>query len=163
MNFLPDLLDRPLRQFPNLLQNLFLPWPTAFEQDFPQQFFERSARIYEQNNHLHVELPLPGLNPKDIEVSLNKGVLIVKGESKEEEGEEEPQEEKKKGKDGTKKKKIYRTSRRSYSYSLALPAQIDEKQEPQAVYTDGILKISMKLAQPSEAKKIAVKTGSTKK
>jgi HSP20 family molecular chaperone IbpA len=44
-----------------------------------------------------------------------------------------------------------------------LPALIDEAQEPQATYSDGILKISLKLAKPAETKKIAVKPGSSKK
>lgn len=126
-NLLPELLDRPLRNFPNLASNLFQnSWPTLFEEElFPSQFSTKGARVYEENGHLHVEVPLPGLNAKDIEVSLNKGVLMIKGEAKEEEKD--------------KKKKYYHSSERKYSYSFALPTQIDEKQEPQATYTDGIL------------------------
>lgn len=150
-NLLPELLDRPLRQFPNLWSSIF---PMSIENFFdegllPQDFSARGARIYEENNQLHVEVPLPGLNSKDIEVSLNKGILLVKGESAEEEHD--------------KKRKYYRSSKRSYSYSFALPTQIDEKQEPQAVYTDGILNISLQLAKQGETKKITVKAGNSKK
>lgn len=88
-------------------------------------------------------MPLPGLNLKDFEVSLNKGVLLVKGAAEEED----------------KKRKYYRSSKRSYSYSLALPSQIDEKQEPQAVYSDGILNTSLQLTKQGETKKITVKSG----
>jgi HSP20 family protein len=150
-NLLPELLDRPLRQFPNLWSSFF---PISIENFFdegllPQDFSTRGARIYEENNQLHIEVPLPGLTLKDIEVSLNKGILLVKGESAEEEQD--------------KKRKYYRSSKRSYSYSLALPTQIDEKQEPQAVYADGILNISLKLAKQGETKKITVKAGNSKK
>lgn len=144
-NFSPDLLDRPLRQFPTLWSNFF------DENLFPaiDDFSTKGARIYEEDNHLHVEVPLPGLNSSDIEVSLSRGILRVKGEFKEEEKD--------------KKRKFYRSSRRNYSYSLSLPTQIDEKQEPQAVYVDGILNISLQLAKQEETKKISVKSGHGKK
>lgn len=150
-NLLPELLDRPLRQFPNLWSSFF---PISIENLFedgllPQDFLAKGARIYEENKQLHVEVPLPGLNLKDIEVSLNKGILLVKGDAVEEEQD--------------KKRKYYRSSKRSYSFSLVLPTQIDEKQEPQAVYTDGILNISLQLAKQGETKKISVKAGNSKK
>lgn len=139
LNLLPEIFDRPLRSFPSLWQNLL-------DEDFlPKELSTNGVRIYEDNNQLHVEVPLPGLNLKDIEVTLNQGVLLVKGAAEE--------------KEEDKKKKYYRSSKRSYSYSLALPTQIDEKQEPQAMYTDGILNISLQLAKQKETKKITVKSG----
>lgn len=148
MNLLPELLDRPLRQFPTLLPNLISsPWSNFFDTElFPQ---DRGIQIYEKENRLHVEMPLPGLNFKDIEVTLNHGVLKVEGKSEE--------------KEEDKKKKFYRSSSRSYSYCLTLPTQIDEKQEPQAIYSDGILNISLQLAKQGDTKKIAVKSGNGKK
>lgn len=41
----------------------------------------------------------------------------------------------------------------------ALPAQIDEKKEPQATYQDGILRISLQLAKQGETKKIPIRSG----
>lgn len=150
LNLLPELFDRPTRQFPSLLSNLLLnPWANFDENLLSQGLGSSGIRIYEENNHLHIEMPLPGLNLKDIEVSLNKGILLVKGESQEEENDT--------------KRKVYRSSKRNYSYSLALPTQIDEKQEPQAVYTDGILNVSLQLANQKETKKITVKAGNSKK
>lgn len=149
-NLLPEIFERPFRSFPRQWQNLFMsPWQNLLEEDFfPGELSTNGVRIYEDNNQLHVEVPLPGLNPKDIEVSLNKGVLLVKGDAEEEEED--------------KKRKYYRSSKRRYSYSLALPTQIDEKQEPQAVYTDGILNISLQLDKQVETKKIPVKSGNKK-
>lgn len=139
LNLLPEIFDRPLKSFPSLWQNLL-------GEDFlPREHATNGVRIYEDNNQLHVEIPLPGLDLKDIEVSLNKGVLLVKGEAEE--------------KEEDKKRKYYRSSKRSYSYSLSLPTQIDEKQDPQAVYVDGILNISLQLAKQGETKKITVKPG----
>lgn len=144
-NLLPEIFKRPFRRFPATWESFF-PWQNLFEENFvPSEFVSSDVRIYEADNQLHVEVPVPGLNPKDIEVSLSQGVLLVRGASTEEESD--------------KKRKYYRSSKRNYSYSLALPAQIDEKQEPQAIYTDGILNISLQLAKPVETKKIPVKTG----
>lgn len=148
-----ELLPVRVRQFAN-------PWSAFFPSSLPNfleedllpltdDFPAKGVRIYEENNQLHVEVPLPGLNIQDIEVSLNKGVLLVKGEAKEEEKD--------------KKKKFYRFSKRNYSYSLALPTQTDEKQEPKAFYADGVLNISLQLAKHGETKKISVKAGNSKK
>lgn len=139
------ILDLPLSRFPGLWQNFLNADLLPMAEEFPAN----GTRIYEENNQLFVEVPLPGLNTNDIEVSLNKGVLHVNGESKEEEED--------------KQKKYYRSSSRKYSYSFVLPTQTDDKQEPQAVYTDGILKISLQLAKQAETKKISVKAGNSKK
>lgn len=145
LNLLPEIFDRPLRSFPSPWQN-WNPWQNLLDEDFfSREFSTNSVRIYEDNNQLHVEVPLPGLDLKDIEVSLNKGILLVRGAAEE--------------KEGDKKRKYYRSSKRSYSYSLALPTQTDEKQEPQAVYADGILNVSLQLAKQGETKKITVKPG----
>lgn len=143
-DMLPDLiLDRPLRQFPSLISSLF-------NGDLmSSDFMNRGARIYEEDNKLHVEVPLPGLNSDEIEVSLNKGVLIVHGESKKEEKD--------------KKRKFYRSSERKYSYSIALPSQIDDKQEPKASYQDGILNVSLQLAKQAETRKIKVNSNKNSK
>lgn len=151
-NLLPEVfLNKPLRNFPRLWPSFFHePLENFFDEGLlTQDFSSKGAQIYEENNQLHVEVPLPGLELKDIEVSLNKGVLIIKGESSEEELD--------------KKRKYYLSSKKSYSFSVALPAQIDEKQEPQAEYVDGILKISLQVAQQAETKKITVKAGNSKK
>lgn len=116
-------------------------WDLLPNWDTDEEIENRGVRIYEENNQLHVEVPMPGLRTEEIDISLNRGTLWIKGEAKEEE----------------KKKKIYRTSVRKYSYSLVLPSQIDEKQEPQATYEDGILKISLQLAKTAETKKIQIK------
>lgn len=150
-NLLPELfLDRPLRQFPTLWSSYFPNLIENLEEDLlSQDSSARGTRIYKENDQLHVEVPLPGLNLKDIEVSLNKGVLLVKGKSVEEE--KDPN------------KEYYRSSKRDYSFTLALPSQIDENQKPEAVYSDGIVKVSLQLAKQGETKKIPVKAGNSKK
>lgn len=86
---------------------------------------------------------MPGLKSEEIEINLNKGTLWIKGEKKEEATDKD--------------KKFYSKSTRSFSYSIALPEQVDESQEPEATYKDGVLKISFKKAKTSEAKRINIK------
>lgn len=142
----PDFFGRS--NFPSLLPNFLNPW---FDESQLRQQFPTSGGIwvYEEGNELHVEMPLPGLNAKDIDVNLRQGVLLVKGESSEETQD--------------KNRKYYQSSRRSYSYSLALPIQIDENQELKANYNDGILSIALQKAKSGETKKITVKAGGNKK
>ena len=151
MNLLPEKFEAANKRFQNLFPNFFLsPWANFFDENLiSQELTGKGVQIYEQDNQLHVEVPLPGLDLKDMEVSLNRGNLLIKGDAKEEEKD--------------KKKKFYRFSEKKYSYSLALPVQIDEKQEPQALYTDGILNISLHLAKKDDTKKISIKAGSAKK
>lgn len=143
-SLLPEIIDMPKRLFSSFMT----PWANFLEENWPQAATS-GVRIYEQDNQLHVEAPLPGLSFKDIDVHLNNGILFISGNSREEEKD--------------KKKQFYRSSTRQYSYSIPLPKQIDEKQEHHATFADGILKITFPLSKKSEAKKITVKSGQSKK
>ena len=136
LNLLPSIFNRdPLFRFPSLMQELEQ-WQTSEK--------NHGLTVYDEKNNIVVEAAMPGLTPEDIEVNLNKGVLWIKGEKKEEEADKD--------------KKFYRKSIRSFSYSVALPDQIDTEQEPKTSYKDGILKISFQKAKTSEAKRIPVKS-----
>ncbi|HSX13247.1 MAG TPA: Hsp20/alpha crystallin family protein [Chlamydiales bacterium] len=140
LNIERGLMSRNLPE--PFLSRLHRAWDLFPNWDHEEETANQGLRIYEENNQLHVEAPMPGLRADDIDVSLNRGSLWIKGEATEEE----------------KKKKMYRSATRKYSYSLVLPSQIDEKQEPQATYEDGILKVSLHLAKTAETKKIQIKS-----
>lgn len=140
MSFTPKrLLDKSLGRFPSLwrefMEGDWLPSSDVLETG--------NVRMYEENNQLIIEAPLPGIDANDINLFLNKGILYIQGDAKEEEKD--------------KKRKFYRQVRRSYSFSIPLPGQIDDKQEPNASYQDGILKVSFQLAKEEESKRIPVK------
>ncbi|BBI18294.1 Hsp20/alpha crystallin family protein [Neochlamydia sp. S13] len=137
-NLFPSIFNRdPLFRFPkNLMREL---------EQFYGEERDQGLTIYEdKNNNIVVEAAMPGLNPEEIEINLNKGVLWIKGEKKEEESDRD--------------KKFYRRSMRSFSYSVALPEQVNDREEPQASYKDGVLQISFQKAKSSEAKRISVKS-----
>lgn len=134
-------IHRSLSDFPSL-------WANLVGRDV-LPYVEGSAwgpvRIYERKNELHVELPLPGLKSNDIQVTINKGVLWVRGHERNEVT--------------NKNTKTYRSSSRDYSYSITLPAQINERVEPRAEYANGILSVTLELSKQAETRKINVRTG----
>lgn len=133
--------------------------PSIFNRDFPDFIFrlpslgefesmkndrsDQGLSVYEEDNRFIVEAAVPGLKESEIEINLNKGVLWIKGEKKDEESDKD--------------KKYYRRSYRSFSYSVALPEQIEDKEDPEASYDNGILKVVFKKAKSAESKRIAIK------
>ncbi len=99
--------------------------------------------IYEDDKRIYIEAALPGLDPKDIEITFHEGYLWIRGEKKEEEK--------------NKKKKFYRKAATSFSYRVAVPGEIDEKSEPEAIYENGVMKVVFNKAPKVQPKKIKVK------
>lgn len=98
--------------------------------------------ISEDGENVIIEADMPGLRQEDIEISLERGILWLKGERQKEEQDKE--------------KKYYSRATQSFSYRIAIPGQIDDAQEPKAIYKDGILKITFKKQRQSTAKKIKI-------
>lgn len=97
--------------------------------------------ISEDEGNVYVEAALPGIDPKDIEVTFENGILRINGEAKEEE----------------KKKKYYRKATSSFSYRIAVPREVGPKTEPEATYKNGMMMVTFKKTTPAKPKKIAVK------
>lgn len=96
----------------------------------------------EDDKNVYVEAAVPGVEPKDTEVTFDKGVLWIKGERKEEE------------KSG---KKYYRKASSSFSYRVTIPTDVDWKTEPTATCKNGIMHVIFAKSPKTEPKKIAVK------
>jgi HSP20 family protein len=103
-----------------------------------------SVDIFEDEKNIYIEAPLPGMHPKDIEVTFDKGVLWIKARSQEGDGKEQSG------------KKYYSKSSRSYSYRITVPGDVDLKKEPAASCKDGIMKITFAKAEESMPKRIAI-------
>lgn len=138
-----SLLSFPLAHFPSY-------WEEGDEDLnllFPQTNNEPSGLgISEDKDSVTVEAALPGLKENEIEISVEKGVLFIKGDRNEIEEDKD--------------KKIYRRATRSFSYRVSLPGQIDEHKEPTAVYKDGMLQVKFPKTTQPEAKKITIKKSS---
>lgn len=87
---------------------------------------------------------IPGIDVKDLKVTLTDGIVTIKGEKKKEQEEKE--------------ENYHRVERHygSFERSFRLPDGIKTK-ELDAQYKDGILKLTLPKAEVSEVKKIEVK------
>ena len=137
-----DMEEIMNRNLPVRLQNTSLAGQNGF---IPE------VDMYETKNDVVGETPLAGINPKDVEVHVDKGVLTISGESKKEREVEE--------------KNYYRKETRSGSFYRQVPLPVAVKEEEvSAEFADGVLQITCPKAGPSNAKKISVivKTGKKK-
>lgn len=122
-------------------------WMPSLPEDEDWPFFQESSSglaMSEDNKNVYVEAALPGINPNDIEVTFNKGVLWIRGQAKEEEGD--------------KQRKYYKKSARSFSYRTVVPESVDEGIEPEVVGKNGMLRVTFAKAAPAEPKKLKVKS-----
>lgn len=130
------LLRFPLSNFPSL-------W-----EDFEEGLAEGSGlsqdglSVYEDEGRFFIEAQMPGLDVKNIDVTVDKGVVRISG-SKEEKEED-------------KAKKYHRRASYSWSYQIALPSGIDESQAG-AVYQNGVMQLSFPKKVEAKTKKIEVK------
>jgi len=99
--------------------------------------------IYEDEKNVFVEAAVPGIDPKNVEVTYDKGILWVRGNQEMEEKD--------------KNKKYYRKAAKSFSYRVAVPGNIDENAEPQATIKNGVMKVTFARIPETKPKKITVK------
>jgi len=100
--------------------------------------------ITENEKEYVISGEIPGIDPKDLEVTLSDGILTIQGEKKQESEEEE--------------ENYHRIERHygSFQRSFRLPENI-KRDELDANYKDGILRLTLPKSKESEVKKIEVK------
>ncbi len=111
---------------------------------FVNQGFTPAIDVYQDNDNLIVETSLPGIDPENVDISVENDVLTISGETKE--------------KKEVKKEDFYRKEIRegSFSRSVILPLGV-KGQDAQAEYENGVLKVILPKAEEAKPKKIAVK------
>lgn len=103
-----------------------------------------SIDVSETDGEIEITAELPGLEEKDVEVTLEDQVLTIRGEKKAEKEE---------------KDKNYRITERSYGSfyrALELPHGITEK-DIKASLANGVLKVILPKPKPANARKIDIK------
>lgn len=100
--------------------------------------------VSENESEFIVTAELPGVDVKDVDITVSDGILNVKGEKRHETEE--------KGED------FHRVERRfgSFHRSFRIPGRVDSE-KIDASYKDGILKVILPKAGGAEAKKIEIK------
>jgi len=101
--------------------------------------------LYETDDSVVAKAALPGVNPEDVEVSVNDDLLTIKGETKHEEKEERE-----------------RFLRRELSYgafsrTLPLPASVDAEKAT-ADYEGGVLTITLPKLEGRRTKTIKIRS-----
>lgn len=124
----------------------FRPWPQLLENwDWLENPIERGLNIYETDEEIIVEAQVPGIPEKDIEITVEGGMVRIKGEVEEKEEDE-------------KGKKYYRKeARRSFYYSTSIPSH-GKWDKATAEMENGIVKIRIPKAEEEKPKKIEIKT-----
>jgi HSP20 family protein len=102
-----------------------------------------SLDLSETENAIQAKFDLPGIDPDEIDIQVNRNMLTVSGERKEEEEE--------------KGRTYYRVERRTggFSRSITLPSEVNED-EVAADFKDGVLTITLPKAEAAKARKIKV-------
>lgn len=129
----------PLKEFEKFFEEDWVPMFPALKRKLAP-----AADVYQTDTDVVVELDLPGIDPNNVEITIEDQTLKVSG------GEDFEEEEK--GKD------YYRKEIRKGTFSrvIGLPERVKEE-EARAEYKDGILKITIPKLEPKKpAKKVKV-------
>lgn len=98
--------------------------------------------VYEEEGHLVVKTELPGMKKEDIEVKLERDILTIRAQKKEEE---------KKGPEHVRERRYG-----EYYRSMSLPFPVDEG-HIEAEYEDGVLKVTLPKGKEALGRRIEIK------
>jgi len=137
----------PFREFERMRSNFDRLWDSFFGRGLEGRAeggWFPSLDLAETDNELVVKAELPGMDPKDIDISLSDGMLTIKGEKKQEKEE---------------KKSDYHFIERSYgsfTRSIQLPRQV-EREKISASYKNGLLRITLPKSEEAKKKEVKIK------
>ncbi len=138
----------PYRDFDRMREEMDRFWdtflPTAFRRTEDSGDWLPSLDVSETKNEIVVKAEVPGMDAKDIDISLSNGMLTIKGEKKQEKEEKEEN---------------YHLVERSYgsfTRSITLPAEV-KQDKINASYKNGILKVVLPKSEEAKKKEIKIK------
>ncbi|MFH0845754.1 MAG: Hsp20/alpha crystallin family protein [Pseudomonadota bacterium] len=110
---------------------------------FAETIWAPALDVKETKENLVINAELPGLGPKDIEVSISGDLLTLKGEKKQEREEKE--------------ESYHLVERRygAFSRSIRLAAEVDP-QKIKAIHKDGVLTITLPKSEKAKEKQIKI-------
>ncbi len=106
--------------------------------------FSPRVDVVESDKEIHVSAELPGIDQKDIELSLDNDVLVIRGEKKSESEHRD--------------RHTYRAERTygTFSRAVRLPAEVDAD-KVDATFKNGVLTVTLPKTAVTVSKKIAIK------
>jgi len=131
------------REMDRVFDRFFEGWP--FRVSAEGREWAPSVDVSETAKKVVVKAEVPGMDAKDIDITVTGDILTIRGERKQVKEEKE--------------ENFHRIERSygAFSRSIRLPAEV-ETDKVDAAYKDGVLKITMSKTKKASAKKIEVKT-----
>jgi len=138
--FTPSMSEFMKRFFGGGLLHPFDSWPLVEDDNQPL-----AVDVFEKDGKMVVEASLPGVKPGDLDITINENILTIKAETKQEREED-------------KGKYHYRERRYgAWQRKVLLPEQVNAD-KADAIFEDGVLKLSMPIVGGEKTKRIKVKT-----
>jgi HSP20 family protein len=133
----PDEFDRLVGSF---FDDAFRSW---YQSGGEERAWSPSVDVLEENNHYELRAELPGIKKEDVEVFVDEGELVLRGERK--------------WQDEEKKDNYRRIERRfgKFERRFGLPENV-KPEDVKAEYKDGVLSIVVPKAELPKPKQIAV-------
>jgi HSP20 family protein len=138
----------PFRDFERMRRDMDRLWDSFFERGTLRgedgSEWLPSLDVAETKNEIVVKAEVPGMEPKDIDISLSDGLLTIKGEKKQEKEEKEEN---------------YHLVERSYgsfTRSIRLPNEV-QSDKISASYKNGVLKVVLPKSEESKKKEVKIK------
>lgn len=141
----------PLGNIDQLFEDFFRRWPmhVAWPTHYLSSMFKDeylrapSLDVIDRDNEVVVRAEVPGIDKKDIDISLTDTLLTIKGESRKESKQEK----------GDYHRREISTS--SFSRSVSLPGSVDASKAV-ASLKDGVLEVTLPKMEASKRRSIAV-------
>jgi len=140
VNILQRKIDNIYDEFfgPNFLPSTYL---------FGDRNWDPKLDISEGKKDITIKVEIPGIEAKDLDISIDGRLLTIRGEKKQEQKEKE---------------ETYYRVERSYGYfkrTIELPAEVHAN-KVDASYKRGVLKMKLRKLKESKTKRIKVTSGS---
>lgn len=139
---------RPFRELTTLRDEMDKMWNRAFG-EWPRiepmaGEWTPSLDVSETKDNIVVKAEVPGMDPKDIDISMASGVLTIKGEKKQQKEEKD--------------ENYYccESSYGAFTRSTRLPHEV-QSDKIKASYKDGILKITLPKSEEAKKKEVKIK------
>jgi HSP20 family protein len=142
-----SLQERMNRLFDESVSGFFGNTGTSRAGQTTRNWFAPPADIQEDENHIYFAFELPGINEKDVNITLQNNVLTVEGQRK-------PEKKSEKG-NWIQQECYYGTFTRSFT----LPATVDPD-SVEATFNNGLLEVRIEKKAEAKPKQIQISVGS---
>lgn len=133
-----------LRRLNSMLDDAFATWPVPGENGSVTSAWLPAVDVTENKEGVRISVELPGVKPEDVKLSVENGVLTIRGE--------------KRATHEEKTDRVHRYERQygSFERTFALPSTVDVDRV-EARYDHGVLTVDLPKAEKAKPKQIEIK------